>query len=721
MEFASESATMSDLVDLVNCPECGVKLRVKRGTERIKCSQCTKKFKRVLIDSTSRHPSEISSLRQSMAPPLPTESLGDEIHIRGGFFSFIWATYARTHSTLPRFFGFIFGFLLIPTLSFLKPLCGISTMISALGAAFGVFVISTMLLIAIASYRYLFLKQRKISPEHRSWLSATICFLGIIISSLAIVSIAEKFGPDDGLLVKLVPQFKKEQVRLLGDLATSTVSSSSESTDSDASDGFATTDSSADEVAAILSEDHSATVSDETAVTTHLDQINQGSNKSNGVEIADYGAEATSKSTKKLSSTTHENEGASGAKTESGFGEVIAEGVGATAEEALKDAYRNAVRQVVGAVVDAETLIENDELIEETILTYSDGFINDYEELAGSKKVKDGLHRIKIKAQVERRNVLAKLKAANVTIKEVDGKGLFAEAVTQLDAEKDAAVMLQKQFEGFPQSCITAVVVGEPKIIETNVDGAVVRFLVQVEPDVKAYKVFSARILPVLDKLATNKGDFTALFKRDARSKLPVFDAVNRVGVPCELMASWIPRAFDGAGSSFPRWKENTLTFAVASNRNSAGDRIEYTAYQLDPSLQYILAGLASRRGMGKLTLLDSNSDSVTTERFELAGGNGRGNDAAFAGTLMSAFGSPNGSRSDLYELGLTVYSQQQGTETESARKAACLFIASPTFFATRTNNLAHLPQLSIPIDLSLSLDELKSVKDAKVEITFDE
>ena len=33
--------------------------------------------------------------------------------------------------------------------------------------------------------------------------------------------------------------------------------------------------------------------------------------------------------------------------------EIIAEGVGANAEEALKDAYRNAVRQVVGAVVDA--------------------------------------------------------------------------------------------------------------------------------------------------------------------------------------------------------------------------------------------------------------------------------------------------------------------------------------------------------------------------------
>jgi hypothetical protein len=36
---------------------------------------------------------------------------------------------------------------------------------------------------------------------------------------------------------------------------------------------------------------------------------------------------------------------------------VEAEGLGASPDEALKDAFRNAVRQVVGAVVDAETIV----------------------------------------------------------------------------------------------------------------------------------------------------------------------------------------------------------------------------------------------------------------------------------------------------------------------------------------------------------------------------
>ena len=682
---------MSDLVDLVNCPECGVKLRVKRGTERIKCSQCTKKFKRVLIDPTSRHPSEISSLRQSMAPPLPTESLGDEIQIRGGFFSFIWATYARTHSTLPRFFGFIFGFLLIPTLSFLKPLCGISTMISALGAAFALFVISTMLLIAIASYRYLFLKQRKISPEHRSWLSATICFLGIIISSLAIVSIAEKFGPDDGLLVKLVPQFKKEQVRLLGDLATSTVSSSSESTDSDASDGFATTDSSADEVAAILTEDDSATVSDETAATIPSNRTNlKNTDTSTDHEIIAGATESKPKPTKELSRATRDKEDASDASSDVKSSQVIAEGVGATAEEALKDAYRNAVRQVVGAVVDAETLITNDEVIDDKVLTYSGGFIKDYEEVAGSKKVESSLHRIKIKARVERGNVIAKLRSANITVKEVNGKGLFAEAVTKLEAEKDAAALLEKQFEGFPQSCITVTVIDEPVIEEKTAEKAKVKFAVQIEPDQKAYKAFSERLVLVLDKLSTEKGEFTVKYEKErADFLLSTSDSLEE----------WMPKLFVSSQRSNKEWKADQVTIVVAVNRTKSAESIDYKYFSLDPSLEKVLRSVAFRSAECKLQLLDADGEIMVTDRFNpfdkysplvtTAGGNGH---TELIGRDRLAY-----YREYEYKLSIVFIAPVFGDTTEVAT------------------------QLTFARPLTLSLDELKSVKDAKVEITFDE
>jgi len=405
-------------------------------------------------------------------------------------------------------------------------------------------------------------------------------------------------------------------------------------------------------------------------------------------------------------SVTLSQDKASATKTkpqESKTQEVIAEGVGASADEAIKDAYRNAVRQVVGAVVDADTLVKNDEVIDDKVLTYSDGFIKGYEEVAGSKKFQGGLHRIKIKAQVERRSVIAKLKAANVTVKDVDGKGLFAEAVTQLDAEKDAAALLKKQFEGFPQSCLTATIIGKPELVEKSADQAKVKITVQIEPDLKAYKAFSSRLIPILGKLAKSKGEFTAKFGRPEWEKNSAeLMAIGDGGFGNNsLLASWIPIAFERRSET--TLKADQITLAVATNRTKAGDRIDFSYFVIDKSLQPILAMLASRAGHGSLRLMDAEGESIATERFPLTG------------TLVTAYGM----KSILYELGLS--SNQNRYEFDEDVKRARLFIISPVFFRTNDNVLGHQVALNFPCKMNLSLDELKSVKDAKCEIKFDE
>jgi len=404
--------------------------------------------------------------------------------------------------------------------------------------------------------------------------------------------------------------------------------------------------------------------------------------------------------------------------------EVVAEGVGTTSEDALKDAFRNSVRQVVGALVDAETLVKNDEIIDDKVLTYSDGFIKSYEEVPDSKKIQGGLHRLKIKATVERRSVIAKLKAASITVKEIDGKGLFAEVVTQLDAEKDAASLLKKQLEGFPQSCITATIIGKPEILEKTADNAKVKIVVQVEPDLQAYKAFSARITPILSKIAKSKGEFTGTFgKHESRQNLAELSAVGDGGYGnTSLLPTWIPKAFDGQGGGARFWKKDQLTIAVATSRTKAADKIDYSFFEIDTTLQPVLVELASRFGKGKLQLLDTQGDAIATERFSLvdqASDEDR-QSGNFAGTLVAAFGGPFGNSSYVYELGLTVC-REYDSEFQDAKKQACLFLISPTFFASRGNSLGHKPILTIPCKLSLGLDELKSVKDAKIEVTFDE
>jgi hypothetical protein len=185
--------------------------------------------------------------------------------------------------------------------------------------------------------------------------------------------------------------------------------------------------------------------------------------------------------------------------------EVIAEGVGSSADEALKDAFRNAVRQVVGAAVDAETVLKNDEIIDDKVLTYSDGFIKKYDEVPGAKKVAGGLHRIKIKAQVERRSVIAKLKSANITVKKVDGKGMFAELVTQQEGEANADELIRKALSGFP-ALLTATVMGKPEYNKGKSE-LVIKVNAQIDQD--AYKTEVKKLEDVLTKIAISKDSVT--------------------------------------------------------------------------------------------------------------------------------------------------------------------------------------------------------------------
>jgi len=89
--------------------------------------------------------------------------------------------------------------------------------------------------------------------------------------------------------------------------------------------------------------------------------------------------------------------------------EVIAEGVaaigddiGKAEDEALADAKRNAVEQGVGVFVKAESLGRNYEMVRETILTRSEGYIRWWSRVEGSRLIdrKNGLLRIKIRATV---------------------------------------------------------------------------------------------------------------------------------------------------------------------------------------------------------------------------------------------------------------------------------------------------------------------------------
>ena len=121
--------------------------------------------------------------------------------------------------------------------------------------------------------------------------------------------------------------------------------------------------------------------------------------------------------------------------------EVIAEGVGDTPDNSLKNAYRNAVRQVVGSIVDEKVLLKNDKLIEEKVLLFSNDFVRSHSEIEGSKKVEMKIHKIRIKTAVDIKAISEKLTTNNITIIETSGQ--FASRKDNIITKKESTFLAE--------------------------------------------------------------------------------------------------------------------------------------------------------------------------------------------------------------------------------------------------------------------------------------
>jgi hypothetical protein len=218
---------------------------------------------------------------------------------------------------------------------------------------------------------------------------------------------------------------------------------------------------------------------------------------------------------------------------------VFAEGVGTTREEAIKDAFRAAVRQVVGEVVDGETIVKNEELVKDQVLTYSDGFIPEHK--VTSEKHDKGLFRVGIQAKVQRRSVIMKLKGANITLRSLDGQSLYGSIVTQIGAEKDAAGLVAKAMEGFPDQYLEARVVGEPKTTAKTDSEATIVVNVEFAPSLAAYKVFASKLCRSLDGICKTKGEFTSVASKASLERGNGEDfLIDPIRFP-KMAAEWMP------------------------------------------------------------------------------------------------------------------------------------------------------------------------------------
>jgi hypothetical protein len=217
--------------------------------------------------------------------------------------------------------------------------------------------------------------------------------------------------------------------------------------------------------------------------------------------------------------------------------EVVVTGAGSTPDEAVQSAYSAAIEQVVGVLVDAETLVKNDQVVSDKVLTFSRGFVQSYDEV--KRWDKGGIHYVRIRAKVAVDKLEESLKGSKITTREVPGELIARQIRFDFKNEEDAAKMLDKVLDGFDMTKLTKVeVVGKPEITR---DGANAKMQIKatVSPDIGEWQKFSKDLRLLLNKTAIKRGAFTikgsqpCWFQDDALAK-----QVNGEGVLVALYTS---------------------------------------------------------------------------------------------------------------------------------------------------------------------------------------
>ena len=174
--------------------------------------------------------------------------------------------------------------------------------------------------------------------------------------------------------------------------------------------------------------------------------------------------------------------------------EVISRGIGVTADAALKDALSQAVQQVVGAMIDSESMMKNDALIKEQVLTYSDGFVTRYEIVKPAAPLAQGLVEVTIRATVAQKQLRNRLQQTNILRVKVDGmENIWAQLQTEQIRRDNADLMLMKVLEKLhPFDYLQATLVDK----DGNT-GTQAKLAVTPSPDGTRAKVSIAAVLQV--------------------------------------------------------------------------------------------------------------------------------------------------------------------------------------------------------------------------------
>ena len=194
---------------------------------------------------------------------------------------------------------------------------------------------------------------------------------------------------------------------------------------------------------------------------------------------------------------------------------MVATGVGLSEDDAKKQAYRNAIQSVVGTMVVAETLVENDALVKDKVLSHSDGYITKVEQVGNTVAIEGGLMQVTMRVTVKSRQLQEKLQAERISVAKMDGESLVIEKITQQESAKDAAAIMAEFFKGrdLPASLVdSAANIDQAKVTEASGDSSTMTVPVTVSVNMDAYRKFIGDLKKTLTDLGFKGEPLTTEF-----------------------------------------------------------------------------------------------------------------------------------------------------------------------------------------------------------------
>lgn len=189
-----------------------------------------------------------------------------------------------------------------------------------------------------------------------------------------------------------------------------------------------------------------------------------------------------------------------------GVANVVVEGWGESEDDALRDAFRAAVRTVIGSIVSAMTVVDQDRLVLDRVVTYSDGFVDSYEILDTTYEA-GHVHR-RIRATVRKRD-LGRYVRQELSSSNIDGRGLWPEVITKIERRESAVSLFQAILQRFPWNCVDLALEGRPAVLGTADGHAKLGPKLVLRVDAEKFRAEEERIDAALRGLAVASGTVT--------------------------------------------------------------------------------------------------------------------------------------------------------------------------------------------------------------------